>query len=262
MLFSPIQLSGSNRPDALGDTTAPGFGRRFGRERMGRDPAAIAAQVNYLGQILRHVNPYTGVALKDEPAILFIEPVNEPWHHPEDLAGSIRYINALTKAVRATGCRKLVFYNVSQDFRMTDAIRRSRAQGVTFGWYPSGLNSSHELEGNSASHPHGGEWNQLDRGSPGRQQLERARAPARGLHHRPGRTASGGFSWRVELLGRACRRTGRPDRSRAARPPGARAAFPSVGSSGGHRTGQVRSRGRAGTPGVPIGSERAALRAE
>jgi hypothetical protein len=148
MLFSPIQLYGSNWPDALGDTTAPGFGRHFGKARMGTDPAAIAAQVNYLRQVLEHVNPYTGVALKDEPAILFIELVNEPAHHPEDLKGSIRYINALTDAVRRTGCRKLVFYNVSQDFRIAEAIRRSRAQGVTFGWYPSGLNSGGELEGN------------------------------------------------------------------------------------------------------------------
>ncbi len=59
MLFSPIQLYGSNWPDALDDTTAPGFGRRFGKGRMGTDPAALAAQVNYLRQILRHVNPYT-----------------------------------------------------------------------------------------------------------------------------------------------------------------------------------------------------------
>ncbi len=107
MLFSPIQLYGSNWPDALQDTTAPGFGRHFGKERMGTDPAALAAQVNYLRQILNHVNPYTGVALKDEPAILFIELVNEPWHHPEDMEGSIRYINALTDAVRSTGCSKL-----------------------------------------------------------------------------------------------------------------------------------------------------------
>ena len=106
---------------------------------MGTDPAAIAAQVNYLRQILNHVNPYTGVALKDEPAILFIELVNEPWHHPEDLDGSIRYLNALTDAVRSTGCTKLVFHNVSQDFRIAEAIRRSRVQGVTFGWYPTGL---------------------------------------------------------------------------------------------------------------------------
>lgn len=148
MLFSPIQLYGSNWPDALADTTAPGFGRKFGKGRMGTDPAAIAAQVNYLRQILRHVNPYTGVALKDEPAILFVELVNEPWHHPEDLEGSVRYINALTDAVRSTGCQKLVFYNVSQDFRIGEAIRRSKAQGVTFGWYPTGLNSGHELVGN------------------------------------------------------------------------------------------------------------------
>lgn len=148
MLFSPIQLYGSNWPDALGDTSAPGFGRHFGKEKMGTDPAAIAAQVNYLRQILNHVNPYTGIALKDEPAVLFIELVNEPWHHPENLQGSIAYINTLTEAVRSTGCKKLVFYNVSQDFRIGEAIRRSQAQGVTFGWYPSGLNSGHELQGN------------------------------------------------------------------------------------------------------------------
>ena len=149
MLFSPIQLYSSNWPDAMQrDAATPGFGRVFGKARMGTDPAAVAAQVNYLKQILNHVNPYTGIALKDEPAILFIELVNEPWHHPEDLPGSIAYLNALTDAVRSTGCHKLVFYNVSQDFRIADAIRRSEVQGVTFAWYPTGLNAGHELEGN------------------------------------------------------------------------------------------------------------------
>src|SRR5687767_7893472 len=83
MLFSPIQLYNANWPDAIDDTTSPGFGRRYSRDRMGTDPAAIVAQANYLRQILDHVNPYTGTALKNEPAILFIELVNEPVHHPE-----------------------------------------------------------------------------------------------------------------------------------------------------------------------------------
>jgi hypothetical protein len=149
MLFSPIELYSSNWPDAMAqDAATPGFGRVFGKARMGTDPAAIAAQVNYLRQILNHVNRYTGVALKDEPAIPFIELVNEPWHHPEDLEGSIRYLNALTDAIRGTGCTKLVFHNVSQDFRIAEAIRRSRVQGVTFHQYPTGLVSGHELEGN------------------------------------------------------------------------------------------------------------------
>jgi hypothetical protein len=148
MLFSPIQLYQSTWPDALRDTSPPGFARRYDRSRMGTDPAAIAAQANYLRQILDHVNPYTGIAYKDEPAILFIELVNEPVHHPEDLEGSVRYINTLVDAVRSTGCTKLITYNVSQDFRIGEAIRRSKAQGITYGWYPTGLNSGRELEGN------------------------------------------------------------------------------------------------------------------
>jgi hypothetical protein len=149
MLFSPIQLYSSNWPDALDrDRATPGFGRVFGKARMGTDPAAISAQANYLRQILNHVNRYTGTAIKNEPGILFIELVNEPWHHPEDLPGSIRYINTLTDAVRSTGCTKLIFYNVSQDFAIGEAIRRSKARGITFGWYPTGLNSGFELEGN------------------------------------------------------------------------------------------------------------------
>ncbi|HVG43184.1 MAG TPA: hypothetical protein VM890_00585, partial [Longimicrobium sp.] len=41
-----------------------------------------------------------------------------------------------------------LFHNVSQDFRIAEAIRRSTVQGASFGWYPTGLNSGHELRGN------------------------------------------------------------------------------------------------------------------
>ena len=148
ILFSPITTYNANWPDALQDTTDPGFSKYYDRGKLGTDSAAWAAQVNYIRQILEHVNPYTGTALKDEPSILFIEPINEPWHHPENLDMSVRYINALSDAIRSTGTKQLIFYNVSQDFRITEAIRKSKVQGVTFGWYPTGLNSGRELHGN------------------------------------------------------------------------------------------------------------------
>lgn len=147
LLFNPIHTYHAGWPDAMGDTF-PGFSAHTPKEKLGTDSAAIAAQVNYLGQILRHVNPYTGVALKDEPSILFIEMINEPIHHPEDLAGSVRYIDALVGAVRAAGSRAITFHNVSQDFRIAEAVRRSTVQGASFGWYPTGLNAGRELRGN------------------------------------------------------------------------------------------------------------------
>ncbi|AHG91668.1 membrane of secreted protein [Gemmatirosa kalamazoonensis] len=147
VLLSPIQTYQATWPDALGDTTSPGFSRFYKKETLGTDPAAIAAQVNYIRQLLNHVNPYTRTAIKDEPAILFVEMINEPAHHSADVAGSVRYIDALVDAVRSTGCTKITFHNVSQDFAIARAIRRSKVQGATFGWYPTGLNSGHELRG-------------------------------------------------------------------------------------------------------------------
>ena len=125
-----------------------GFSRYFPREEMGTNPKSIAAQANYIKQLLNHLNRYTGVPLKDEPAILFVEMINEPVHHPENLSGSIAYVNALVDAVRSTGCKKLTFFNVSQDFAIAPAIQKSKVDGVSFGWYPSSLVAGHTLQGN------------------------------------------------------------------------------------------------------------------
>ncbi|HEY6452479.1 MAG TPA: hypothetical protein VIX87_07750 [Steroidobacteraceae bacterium] len=149
ILLTPIHTYDPAFADQLGQPSRNiGFSRYFERREMGTNPASIAAQVNYIGQLLNHVNRYTGVALKDEPAILFVEMINEPVHHPEDLAGSIKYINTLVGAVRATGSRQLTFFNVSQDFAIAPAIERSRVDGVSFGWYPTGLVAGHALHGN------------------------------------------------------------------------------------------------------------------
>jgi hypothetical protein len=141
--YDPAFADQANKP-----SLNVGFSRYFHREEMGTNPRSIAAQVNYIKQLLNHVNRYTGVAIKDEPAILFIEMINEPVHHPADFAGSVAYINALVAAVRATGCKKLTFFNVSQDFAIASAIEKSKVDGVSFGWYPSGLVAGHMLHGN------------------------------------------------------------------------------------------------------------------
>lgn len=149
MLLTPIHTYDPAFADQMGKpSTNEGFSKHFTRQEMGTDPRSIAAQANYIQQLLNHVNPYTGVALKDEPAIPFIELINEPVHHPEDTAGSIRYINTLTQAVRGTGSRQITFFNVSQDFDIAPAIRQSNVDGVSFGWYPTSLVAGHLLKGN------------------------------------------------------------------------------------------------------------------
>ncbi len=148
MLLSPIVSHSSLWPDLADDPQVIGFGRTLEKSRLGIDEKAIAAQCNYLRQFLDHHNPYSGQALKDEPNILFIEMINEPCHHAEDFAGSVRYINALVDAVRGVGCQKLVFHNVSQDFAMAGPIQKSKVQGSSFGWYPCGLDMRGRVRGN------------------------------------------------------------------------------------------------------------------
>ncbi len=148
ILFTPIATYSSLWPDGRDSDEIRGFSKFFSKNELGANPKAIAAQCNYLRQVLSHLNPYTHRALKDEPAVLFIELINEPNHHSDDLAGSIAYIDALADAVRSTGCKKILFYNLSQDFNIAPAIKASKAQGVTFAWYPTGLNCGHALTEN------------------------------------------------------------------------------------------------------------------
>jgi hypothetical protein len=149
MLLTPIHTYDPAFADQVNEPSKNiGFSRYFDRPAMGTNAESIAAQANYIKQLLNHVNPYTRVAIKDEPAILFIEMINEPVHHPEDLTGSVNYIDTLVKAVRDTGCKKITFFNVSQDFAIAPAIRQSHVDGVSFGWYPTSLVAGHTLEGN------------------------------------------------------------------------------------------------------------------
>ncbi len=148
ILFNPIHTYSAWWPDADPQGEYPGFAAHYEKRELGTNPAAIAAQQNFIRQFLNHVNPYTGVALKDEPQILFVEMINEPNHHAEDFAGSVDYINALVQAVRDTGCTKLTFHNISETFAILPPARASQVDGGAFGWYPTGLNAKHALTEN------------------------------------------------------------------------------------------------------------------
>lgn len=117
---------------------SPGFSTSFTMHQMTTDPAARKPQQNYLTQFVRHVNRFTKLAYKDDPAVICFELINEPLYPKDTTEAQITdYINALADEIRSTGCRKPIFYNGWQNH--LGAVRDARIEGSTFGWYPTGL---------------------------------------------------------------------------------------------------------------------------
>jgi hypothetical protein len=144
-ILTPIAYWGNGWPEP--DEATPGFSYKYGKDNCLTNPAAIEAQTNYLFQFLNHVNPYTGIAYKDDPTIIGFEICNEPQHHelPEKVTA---FINKMVASMRKTGCAKPIFYNVSQVYSLSDAYLSANIQGVTFQWYPTNLVANHQINGN------------------------------------------------------------------------------------------------------------------
>lgn len=130
-----------------GSSEKGGFSELYTMHQMTTDTKARAAQCNYLKQFMSHINYYTGMAYKDDPAIVAIELINEPLYPPGTKDEQItEYVNALAGAVRSTKCRKPIFYNRWQGRH--SAVAASSVDGVTFGWYPTGLVNGAMLRSN------------------------------------------------------------------------------------------------------------------
>jgi len=144
-VITPIAYWGNGWPEP--DEETPGFSNKYGKENSLTDPEAIKAQQNYLEQFLNHVNPYTGIAYKNEPNLIAFEVSNEPHHRgtPEEVKD---FINKMVAAMRKTGTGKPIFYNVSHSIQLADTYFTSNIDGGTFQWYPTGLGFQQELEGN------------------------------------------------------------------------------------------------------------------
>ncbi len=144
-VITPIAFWGNGWPEPDEDT--PGFSHKYGKGNCLTNPQAIKAQENYLYQFLNHVNPYTGVAYKDEPNIIAFEISNEP-HHRGEAEAVTSFVKKMVDAVQRTGCKKPVFYNISHAVHFAEAYFKAGIQGGTFQWYPTGLGYQRELSGN------------------------------------------------------------------------------------------------------------------
>jgi len=144
IVLTPLQFGDAGYPE--GGMALPGFSNKYGKQGCLEDRESWPLQERYLAQFVSHVNPATGLAYKDDPDIVGFEICNEPGHF--EYAPTLEYINRMVQAVRAAGCAKPIFYNMSHGLPVFSAYLDAAVQGGTFQWYPSNLLAGHEQRGN------------------------------------------------------------------------------------------------------------------
>ena len=139
-------LGGNNGYPEPGEDL-PGFSGRMNKAFATSDPGAAVIEEAYIRNFLDHYNPYTGHQTKADPMIVGFEINNEPTNStpPKETTA---FVDRMIKAVRSTGCKKPVFYNVSHNFQNTQAFYDSKMDGGTFQWYPTGLVANYTRRGN------------------------------------------------------------------------------------------------------------------
>jgi hypothetical protein len=136
IFLTPLGLLNNGYPDEATET--PGFQNIYDKQACSREPEAFKIQARYLTQLMEHVNPYTGLAYKDDPMLIGIELNNEPYHTgtPEQTK---QYIDTLIEALRGAGFKNPLFYNMSQNPYNREIYYSTELAGFTFQWYPTGL---------------------------------------------------------------------------------------------------------------------------
>jgi len=145
IILTPIAYWGNAYPEPT--NTGKGFSSIYDKGQAYTNPRAIRAQENYLGQFLNHRNQYSGLLNREDPGIIAYEVCNEPNYHLP-LAPVLSFANRMVAAMRATGLKKPIFYNIAESPVVKDAILDANVQGFSFQWYPEGLVAGHELKGN------------------------------------------------------------------------------------------------------------------
>lgn len=124
-----------------------GFTYAFDKCDIHDNPEAVKIQAQYISQLVKHTNPYTGKAYMNDPDIIGFEINNEPCHSGTQQQ-TRDYINKMLTALQKAGNKKPVFYNVSHNMQQTEAYYSTKIQGTTYQWYPIGLVAGHTRKGN------------------------------------------------------------------------------------------------------------------
>lgn len=144
LLITPLQFGDAGYPEP--GVPLPGFSAKYGKRGSLEDRESWPLQERYLAQFLSHVNPHTGLAYKDDPDVVGIEICNEPGHF--EYEPTLAYINTMVQAIRSTGYKNPIFYNMSHGMPAVEAYLDASVQGGTFQWYPTNLVAQHEQRGN------------------------------------------------------------------------------------------------------------------
>tara|TARA_B110001450_G_C17664776_1_gene499030 strand:- start:2453 stop:5065 length:2613 start_codon:yes stop_codon:yes gene_type:complete len=148
VIITPIAWWGSGYPEP--DPVESGFSEQFSKAQMSQRKDAIAAQHNYLSQLLEHENRYTGISYADESNIIAFELFNEPKHHQKP-SKIIEYVEGLIDVIRDAGVTKPLFYNISEqgNYRAyAEALCSSKIDGIAYQWYPTGLVKNSKISAN------------------------------------------------------------------------------------------------------------------
>ncbi|HZF14950.1 MAG TPA: hypothetical protein VE046_03310 [Steroidobacteraceae bacterium] len=144
IILTPLQFGNAGHPEP--GVPLAGFTSKYGKQGSLEIRESWPLQERYLAQFVSHVNPYTGLAYKDDPDILAFEICNEPGHF--EYAPTVEYINSMVLAIRGTGSTQPIFYNMSHGIPVAQAYLDANVQGGTFQWYPANLVAGHEQRGN------------------------------------------------------------------------------------------------------------------
>src|SRR5690606_7959770 len=112
ILITGMTNFGNGYPERNENTDA--FTYHYDKCQVHANPEAIAAQERYIGQLLRHVNPYTGQSYLEDPYVIGFEINNEPCH-----TGAVQTISfffrLMVYLIKKKRNLKPIFYNFSHN---------------------------------------------------------------------------------------------------------------------------------------------------